>query len=158
MRAMTPMRSLPIFRGLRVHARPVLLAVWAGVSYGCWAAFAHYRAGLGVALHAGLTQAALSLSATLVLALTLERLFRWPSNPVRGFWLAAVGNSTLTTSWLVIGHLVAGTSDIAVTIAPSLIVGIVSNFVYSRMMLAQARRQIAASQRTEQAAVAACPK
>lgn len=155
MRAMTPMRTLAIFfRALRVHARPALLAGWAGVSYGCWAAFAHYRSGLGVALHAGLTQAVLSLSATLVLALTLERLFRWPRNPVRGFWIAAVGNSMLTASWLVTGHLVAGTSDIAVTIAPSLIVGIVSNFVYSRVLLAEARRNIAASQGTERAMAA----
>lgn len=117
------------------------MALWAGLSYGCWAAFAHYRSGLDVALHAGLTQAALSLSATLVLALTLERLFRWPANPRHGFWLGGVGNSMLTASWLVIGHLVAGTSDIAVTIAPSLIVGVASNFAYSRVLLVEARRK-----------------
>ncbi|ORW86795.1 hypothetical protein AWC22_10630 [Mycobacterium riyadhense] len=149
MHALTPIRTVADCRRFGPHARPVLIAVGAGLAYGCWAAFAHFRSGLEVALHAGLTQAALSLSATLVLALTLERLFRWPPNPVHGFWLAALGNSTLTTSWLVFGHLVAGTSDIALTIAPSLIVGIASNFAYSRMLLVQARRNAIESERLE---------
>lgn len=127
------------------------MALWAGLSYGCWAAFAHYRSGLGVAVHAGLTQAALSLSATMVLALTLERLFRWPANPRHGFWIASGVNSMLTASWLVIGHLAAGTSDIALTIAPSLIVGIVSNFAYSRVLLVEARRDAAASEKSADA-------
>ncbi|BBX98825.1 hypothetical protein MLAC_41190 [Mycobacterium lacus] len=134
-----------------------MLALSAGVSYGCWAAFAHFRSGLDVALHAGLTQAALSLTATLVLAMVLERLFRWPSNPVHGFWLAALGNSTLTASWLVLGHVVAGTSDIAITIAPSLIVGIASNFAYSRVLLAETRRNARASEKSERPSAAACP-
>lgn len=119
----------------------MLIAVAAGVIYGCWAACAHYRLGFDVALRAGETQAALSLSASLVLAIVLERLFCWPSNPVHGFWLAAFGTSMLTASWLIIGHLVAGTSDIAMTIAPSLIVGVTTSFVYSRMLFAQARRE-----------------
>ncbi|AGC64175.1 putative membrane protein [Mycobacterium liflandii 128FXT] len=137
---MRPIRNSADFRWLRTNARPALLAMWAAMSYGCSAAVTHYRSGVIVALHAGLTQAALSLSATLVLALTLERLVRWPANPRRGFWMAAVVNSMLTASWLVIGHLIAGTSNILVTIAPSLIIGIASNFAYSRILFVEARR------------------
>ncbi len=82
----------------------------------------------------------LSFTATLVLALILERLFRLPSTPEQGFWLAAIGTTGLTAVWLVTGHAVAGTSNIALTIAPNLIVGATVNFIYSRALLAQARR------------------
>lgn len=125
---------------LRRNARPLLLAVGAAMPYGCWSALIHFHLGANVALRAGAAQAVLSFSATLVLALVLERLFRWPSNPVHGFWLAAVGTSVLTAAWLIVGHLVAGTSNITATIAPSMIVGITADFVYSRALLAQARR------------------
>jgi hypothetical protein len=134
---------IAIFRNARVraHARPVLAALIGGGAYGCWAAFTHYPLGSAVAVHAGLTQLALSVAATLVAVLILERLFRWPSNPVRGFWIAAVGTSTLGTVWLYVGHAVAGTSHIAVTIAPPVIVGAVSDFLYAGALLALARRR-----------------
>jgi hypothetical protein len=118
----------------------VLVALAAGGCYGAWAAFAHHRLGTGVALRAGLTQAALSMTTTLVLVLLLERLFRLPSNPVRGFWLAFLGATALATAWFVAGHVVAGTPHIAAAIAPSMIVGTVFNFVYARMLLVHARR------------------
>jgi hypothetical protein len=125
---------------LREHARPVLAALVGGAAYGCWAAFTHLQLGLGVAARAGVTQAALSVIATLVAVLILERLFRWPSNPARGFWLAALGTSTLGTVWLYVGHALAGTANIAVTIAPPVIVGAASDFLYAGALLALARR------------------
>ena len=126
---------------VRAHARPVLAALMGGGAYGCWAAFTHHRLGLGMATRAGLTQVALSVVATLVAVLILERLFRWPSNPLRGFWLAALGTSMLGTVWLYVGHVLAGTPDIAVTIAPPVIVGAVSDFLYAGALLALARRR-----------------
>jgi hypothetical protein len=126
---------------VRAHARPVLAALAGGGTYGCWAALTHHRSGLGVAVRAGLTQVALSVAATLVAVLILERLFRLPSNPVRGFWLAALGTSTLSAIWLYVGHAVAGTPHIAVTIAPPLIVGTVSDFLYAGALLALAKRR-----------------
>lgn len=125
---------------LRAHARPLLVASAAAVLYGCWAGGTHYYLGLHAALKAGATQSMLSFTATLVLALILERLFRLPSTPEQGFWLAAIGTTGLTAVWLVTGHAVAGTSNIALTIAPNLIVGATVNFIYSRALLAQARR------------------
>jgi hypothetical protein len=132
-----------LFNDSRVwaNARPVLAALIGGGAYGCWAAFTHHQFGLGVALHAGLTQVALSVAATLVAVLILERLFRWPSNPVRGFWLAALGTSTLGTIWLYVGHSLAGTPHIALTIAPPVIIGGVSDFLYAGALLALSRRR-----------------
>ena len=125
---------------VRGNARPVLAALIGGGAYGCWAAFTHDRFGLGVAMRAGLAQIALSVIATLVAVLVLERLFRWPPNPVRGFWLAALGTSTLSAVWLYVGHALAGTPNIVVTIAPPVIVGTASDFLYAGALLALARR------------------
>jgi hypothetical protein len=126
---------------VRAHARPVLAALIGGGAYGCWAAYTHHRLGLGVVMRAGLTQLVLSVFSTLVAVLILERLFRLPSNPVRGFWLAALGTSTLAIVWLYVGHALAGTPHIAVTIAPPVIVGTVSDFLYAGMLLALTRRR-----------------
>ncbi len=122
------------------RARPVLVALIAGIAYGSWAAFVHRDHGLGLALKAGLTQTALSLTATLVLALLLERLFRWPSNPVRGFWLAYLVTVNLSATWLSVGHLLMGTPHVLAAIAPSVIVGTALYFVYARMLLVRARK------------------
>jgi hypothetical protein len=123
----------------RKRARPLLIAVIASAVYGGWAALAHIRLGASVALHAGLTQAALSAVTTLGLVLLLERLFHWASNPVRGFWLASLGASTLAITWLAGGHALAGTPHIAVAIAPSAIVGVACCFAYARTLLVRAR-------------------
>ncbi len=123
--------------------RPMLVSLVAGAWYGSWAAFVHLSFGPAVALHAGLTQAALSVTATLVLALVLEYLFRWHSNPVHGFWFASVGTSVLGAAWLVVGHALAGTPQIAVAIAPSVTIGTVFLFAYARALLKHARRDAA---------------
>ncbi len=122
------------------RARPALVASVAGASCGSWAGFAHHTLGLGVALRAGLTQVVLSLTATVVLALVLERLFRRQSNPLRGFWFAAGGTSMLGTAWLVVGHALAGTPHIAVTITPPMILGAVFSFAYARTLFVRAAR------------------
>lgn len=127
-------------RRLGEHVRPVLAALIGGGAYGCWAASAQQRLGLGVALRAGLAQVGLSVIATLVAVLVLERLFRWPSNPVRGFWLAALGTSTLSAAWLYAGHLLVGTPNIVLAIAPPVMVGTASDFLYAGALLALARR------------------
>ncbi len=122
------------------RARPVLVALVAGGSYGSWAGFAQHRLGFHAALRAGLTQVALSLTATLALALVLERLFRWQSKPLRGFWFAAGGTSMPGTAWLVVGHALAGTPHIAMTITPPMILGAVFSFGYARTLFVRYTR------------------
>ena len=85
-----------------------------------------------------MTQAALSVTATLPLGLLLEQLFRWQSNPVRGFWFASVGTSTVAAAWVLVGHTLAGTQHIAVTIAPAVVIGTLFFFGYARALLKQA--------------------
>lgn len=127
---------------LRARVRPFLVALGAGGMYGTWAAFVHIHRGLGasVALCAGWTQVGLSVVTTLFFALLLERLFRWPSNPLYGFWLAVTGSSVLGAAWLVVGHELAGTPHILEAIAPSLIIGTAFDFAYAGRLLVLARR------------------
>ncbi len=125
---------------LREQVRPFLVALCAGGLYGSWAGFVQHGLGAGVAMCAGCTQVGLSMFTTLVFVLLQERLFRWPSNPVRGFWLAALGSSTLGAAWLGVGHALAGTPHIAAAIAPSVIIGGVFDFAYAGRLLMLARR------------------
>lgn len=126
---------------LRERLRPFAVALAAGVGYGGWAAFVHRHLGGHEALWAGCTQAALSTPTTLTLAMVLEHLFRWPSSPIRGFWLAALGTWALAISWLVAGHSWAGTPHIAASIMPSVIIGGLFDFAYAHRLLALARRE-----------------
>ncbi len=119
----------------------MLVALAAGGLFGSWAAFANHSLGAAMALHAGLTQAPLTTANTLVQVLVLERLFRWPSDPVRGFWSAILGTSTLVTACLVLAHSLSGTPNIAIAIGPSVIIGAAFNFAYARTLLAQAVRE-----------------
>jgi hypothetical protein len=128
----------------------LLVSLGAGGMYGSWAAFVHIHCGLGagVALCAGWTQVGLSVATTLVFALLLERLFRWPSNPLHGFWLAATASSVLGAIWLVIGHRLAGTPHILEAIAPSVIIGTAFDFTYAGRLLALAKRDAVTERRT----------
>jgi hypothetical protein len=121
--------------------RPMSVSLAAATFYGSWAALVHLSLGHHAALNAGLTQAALSVSATLPLGLVLESLFRWQPNPLRGFWFAFVGTSVAGAAWLAVGHTLAGTPHVAVAIAPSLVIGTVFFFGYARALLRQATRE-----------------
>ncbi|CDM77472.1 hypothetical protein DSM43518_03586 [Mycobacterium marinum] len=135
-----PMRGYPRRPTLARRPHPLLIALLAGAGYGSWAAFAHCRLGADVAVRAGLTQFALSTTATLLLAMALKGLFRRPSNPEYGFWLAFLGTWVLGTAWLAIGHALVGTPHAAVAIAPSVVVGATACFAYARTLLSHARR------------------
>jgi hypothetical protein len=122
------------------RVRPYVTALGAGAMHGSWAAWANRAAGREASLRAAATQATMSMAATLLLVLLLERLFRWPRSPAHGFWLAAVGTSSTSVAALVLAHALNGTPRIAVTIAPSVAIGTMFYFAYARMLLAAARK------------------
>lgn len=123
------------------RVRRVAMALFNGLLTGSWAAFANYGAGPAVALRAAATQCAFTFAGAIFLLLILERLFRWPATPERGFWLAAVGTPALGAATLAVGHALAGTPHIAATIAPPVLAGTVMCVIYARAMLIDARRQ-----------------
>lgn len=130
--------------GLATRSRAMRSAAAAGTCYGIWAGLTHQHMGADVALRAAATQVVLSVSLTLLLALILERLFRLPSDPVRGCWLAALVTSALSIAWLFVGHTLMGTPRVLLAITPSSIVGTAFYCTYAVALLRHARRRRAA--------------
>ena len=134
------MTVLAARRWLVRHGRPMLIALISAAAYGGWAAFAHHRYGLAVALHAGMTQAGLSFIATLVLVSVLERLYRWSPSPVAGSVFAPFLTAMLLVVWLAVGHFLMGTPHVVAAMAPSVLIGTALFFIYGRGLLAQDRK------------------
>jgi hypothetical protein len=122
------------------RARPLVVAVGAGLLYGAWAAFTNHSGGVAIAVRAAATQAAVSLTATLVMVLVVERLFRCGATPVRGFWLSWLGASALLITVLVTCHILAQTPSIPATITPPFLIGTAFYCGYARMLLTRAKR------------------
>ena len=118
--------------------RPLALAVGASLLYGSWALYANR--GTGSAARAALAQVTFSFCATLTLALVLERLFRAGRTPDQGFWLAAVGTSTLAAALVTTTHLLASTPHLLLTVAPSITIGTLVYFSYAFGLRSAARR------------------
>lgn len=105
--------------GGRALRRSVVLGITGALFYGGWALYVNLAHGLTPAIKAALTQAALSFSATFVMVLICERLFRAGRTPTQGFFLAAVGTSAFGVGVMATGHAISGTPRILATIAPS---------------------------------------
>ena len=120
----------------RIRAGVTALA--AGLLYGSWAAYANWEHGVDAAVTAAAAQTLISVTATLVLVLILEKLFRLAASPRAGFIAASVGTSLLAIAMLAGGHAAASTPEIWLTIAPSALVGTIFYFFYSAMLLRKA--------------------
>ena len=99
---------------------PALLA-W--LLYGSWACYVNWDYGLSPALTAFVAQGIASFSTTLFLTRLIEFLYR--HIPTRGLKaaLTPVGAIALIGITLYAIHRLSGTPDIALTIAPSLLIG-----------------------------------
>jgi hypothetical protein len=144
---LSPTAQQPGHAGRRERARALFVALLAGGIYGGWAASVNHGFGAEVALRAGLMQAALSTISTFLLIRLLERLFRWPSNPLRGFWFSSLATVTIATACMAVGHLMVGTPRIAPAIAPSLCVGAAFVFTYAYGLLRSTRARAAGHER-----------
>jgi len=111
----------PGLRGGR--RRGVASACLAFAAYGPWAFFVNLGHGAARALRAGCTQGALSFVLTLTLTQLMERLFLVPRSPWRGFALALGGAVCVSAFLNVTAHALAGTPEIARTVAPVLAIG-----------------------------------
>jgi hypothetical protein len=132
----------------RSTARALASAVVAAILYGSWAGFSNWEHGTRVALEAGLVQGAMSFLSTLTLVLVLEALFRLGvrlgGRAFHGFLLAAVGTTSLMSAVMTTVHWVAGTPNLVITVAPSLVVGAVFFIAYAWRLLVAARPRTSA--------------
>lgn len=120
---------MPTTRGSFI--RPLISAVGAVLVQGSWALYANWVAGADAATRAGITQAIFSFSATFVMSVILERLFRVGRTPSHGFWIAAVGTSTINAVLVSATHWIAGTPRVLATITPSVAIGTVFYTMYA---------------------------
>ena len=97
--------------------------------YGGWALFANWEVGLKAALTAGGVQGLTSFTSGLVSASLIEGLFKVASPTI--YKMGILSMLTLVSLYHIGGHLLAGTQNLWLTVAPALIVGNAYNIVYA---------------------------
>lgn len=125
--------------------RAALLAVGAFLLYGGWAFVANHGHGVWVALGSAVVQGAMSLVATGASAVVLEQLFQIG----RVLWvrtaIASLGTQALVLGAMSATHALAGTPEIAATLAPVAIIGFVYFTSYaSWLSREELKRRVAA--------------
>jgi len=113
--------------------KALLISSIAFVLQGSWAVYANQRFGLEKSLVAGLVQGLCSFAMTFVTTMILEYLLALWRALAPGIRLVAVVTVTTLIIALVqsTAHWIAGTPEIAITIAPAVILGGVYCVVYA---------------------------
>ena len=113
-----------------------LTGAFAGfLAYGLWAAAVNFDHGLGTALRVGVGQGTYSFFVTLLLNHLLEALMRWSGGSVwvaLGLGLTGLHGGSLTV------HLALATPELALSMAPGLLIGTVYVAAYLRGVLRSA--------------------
>jgi hypothetical protein len=105
------------------------------LAYGLWGAAVNFEHGLGTALRVGIGQGTCSFLVTLLLSRLLEALLRWSGGII---WIAcALGLVALHGGSLIV-HLAIATPELAISMAPGLLIGTVYVPVYLRGLLPSA--------------------
>lgn len=110
-----------MFDRLRRLLDSPLGAVLGGAAYGSWAIFANWIAGPAHAIRIGLAHFAMSTGLTLIGVALMNRLFALVQRPLHGAVLAFCGSMAVTYTLLISVHLMLGTPNIALTLAPGLL-------------------------------------
>lgn len=118
-------------RSLSPTRRIVLSSIAAFVLYGGWAVFANWSHGLRAGLLADLAQGSMSFLSTALLTTGIEKIFAGMSAGALRYLAAATIPITLTLLLMAIVHRLAGTPEIAATMAPSILIGYLFSFAYA---------------------------
>jgi hypothetical protein len=114
---------------MKTYTRPILVGLAAGALYGSWAAFANREHAVAQVARAAATQFALSFGSTTLLGLMIELVLRRGRGRANRL-LATFGPHACLTVVFVAVHLLAETPNVARTIAPSVVVGLLFSVVY----------------------------
>lgn len=115
----------------KMALRGVSMALGAILLWAPWAAWANYDYGWDAAFKAALTQASLSFFITLFMTLSMEAIAARDYSPWRQWSYSILGPCAVVLCCLVAVHLWAGTPNWALTITPSIVVGVVYTSAYS---------------------------
>lgn len=111
--------------------RALTMALGAILLWAPWAAWANYEYGWEVASRAAITQSSLSFFITLFMTFSIEAIAARQYSPWRQWSYSILGPCAVVLFLLVTVHLWAGTPNWLLTIAPSVLIGVVYTSAYS---------------------------
>jgi len=124
------------------RTRILIPAIGAAIVYGSWALYANWDHGLSSAVKASLTQAAMSFFFTAFISSLIEYLFTLSQRLLFRFLLPVFGASALTSSLLVLAHVMVGTPEIVRTILPSIVIGFIYGVGYTILLIYKSRSSV----------------
>jgi hypothetical protein len=113
------------------RARSLASAVLCASLYALWAALANASHGAARAVRAGVTQAAITFTLTLVVTLLIEALYRLPKHPAASVAASTLGAVIAAATLSLSAHTLMGTPRILRTTAPLLAIGGVCSLCYA---------------------------
>lgn len=125
-------------RGSRKRA--LLVGTGALLLFGGWALFANREHATSDMIRAAIAQGSFSFASSTLSVLLLEYLYSLGSTPLRQTLFAMIGTPAILLGVMTIGHLLARTPNVVVTLLPSWLSGCTFAVVYTlnlRRMLAK---------------------
>jgi hypothetical protein len=111
--------------------RAFSMAAGAILLWAPWAAWANHEYGWSIASRAALTQSSLSFFITLFMTFSIEAIAARQYSPWRQWSYSILGPCAVVLFFLVTVHLWVGTPNWLLTIAPSIVIGLVYTSIYS---------------------------
>jgi hypothetical protein len=107
------------------------MALGAIVLWAPWAAWANHEFGWDAASRAAVTQSTMSFFITLFMTFSIEAISARQYSPWRQWSYSVLGPCAVVLFFLVVVHLLAGTPNWLLTIAPSIVIGLTYTTIYS---------------------------
>ena len=114
-----------------VAKRALTMALGAIVLWAPWAAWANHEHGWDAASKAAVTQSSLSFFITLFMTASIEAIAARDYSPWRQWLYSITGPCAVVLFGLVAVHLLVGTPNWLLTIAPSIVIGLLYTSFYS---------------------------
>ena len=107
------------------------MALGAILLWAPWAAWANYEHGFEAAYRAAITQSSMSFVITLFMTVSIEAIAAREYSPWRQWTYSILGPCALVLACLIAVHLLVGTPNWLLTIAPSIAIGLTYTSFYS---------------------------
>lgn len=128
----------------RIVIRGVTMALGAILLWAPWAAWANYEHGFEAAYRAAIAQSSMSFVITLFMTVSIEAIAARDYSPWRQWAYSILGPCALVLTFLIAVHLLVGTPNWLLTIAPSIAIGLTYTSFYSFWCSSGQRNEVTA--------------
>lgn len=128
----------------RIVIRGVTMALGAILLWAPWAAWANYEHGFEAAYRAAIAQSSMSFVITLFMTVSIEAIAARDYSPWRQWAYSILGPCALVLACLIAVHLLVGTPNWLLTIAPSIAIGLTYTSFYSFWRSSGQRNEVTA--------------